>query len=183
MGPISRRQVLKASATVVVTGAAVDALAGRATAGGLDADQDEAGPRRAVHPATVLAVTGRRADVEIAADGTRPASRVTVSVTGFPDGWVLRRGDQVVVSRLGTDQPFAAYPLIALVKGSITGYREAAGGARVTVAGTEMVLRPATLRSGATGAALGADTRRYEAHYLDNAVDKVRSCVMLHPAR
>jgi hypothetical protein len=120
----------------------------------------------------VIKHTGDTADVKLLGRGGGRVVRVPV--LGFPDGWRLRHGDEVLVT--GPDfpvHPSTAMPLVTRLVGTV----EAAGGSAVRVAGKRIALRGETVLVTAT-----SDSARHEVYVVKNGRDRTLSCVALRPA-
>jgi len=122
-----------------------------------------------------------RVKVSPGAVAASPASTVVdVPVVGFPPDWQLRLGDRVIVTHGGPDEPVAAHPLVTRVVGSLERVPGRAGEVLVAVGGVRVRVQAATIGAGPAQVKQGSD-RTYEAYYIDNDLDGVRSCVTLRP--
>lgn len=125
----TRRSVLQNSVAV-----AAGAVGGMLVIDGMAAAAVQSGARIG----QVVQASGRRADVTV--DGTTRS----VEIIGFPNGWQLRRGDQVMVtSPTAAENPNSACPLVLSVEGAISHRNDT----EVMVSGTPVALRPQTIRA------------------------------------
>lgn len=163
---ISRRKLLRRSAGVTAgTAAALAFLEVPARAAG----------RGGARVGRVRRHEGDTAEVELPEPQGGAAARVvTVPVMGFPAGWRLREGDQVLVT--GPDfpeHPSTAWPLVTRLVGPVG----RTGRSAIRVAGRRVGLRKETVRDGTAGSG-----GRYQAYCIKNDRDQTLSCVVLKAA-
>jgi hypothetical protein len=164
---VSRRTVLRRSAEVAAAGAAATVLFN-----GSDA-QAKPAPAAGRSPfGTVVRTDGATAEVALG------ATTVTVPVVGFPPRWQLRPGDRVAVGTDADTGQQAAQPLVTRLVGPIEKTTRSGRQTAVTVAGTTVVVDPATIRAGGTGRGVAG---QYEAYYIGNDRGPTLRAVVLRP--
>ena len=165
---VSRRVMLRRSAAAVAGGAAATVLFNSADAQAAPVVPDPAGAP-AEGCGTVVEAGDGSAWVVL---GSRT---LTVPAVGFPDGWRLFPGDRVSVGPDPDTAALAVQPLVTRLVGPI----EQADQTTVTVAGTTVVLDPATIRGGATARGAGS----YEVYFVTNDRAPTLRAVVVRPLR
>lgn len=140
MSEVSRRDLLKRSATVAATATVASVVVGESSASAGTGAAAPAGRGRSF-VGTVVRQDG--SGLIVTAPEAHGGS-VLVRPKDFPSNWVFRRGDKVTVMTGRPGRPQPAVPLVAGVTGTIQDFSTADGVESLTVEGTTVTVHAAT---------------------------------------